>query len=191
MRGTDATRFGQYKPCAEQAPVDENVANHRSLLLALEVADGLLELAQQVQELRLGQVAQGLKGRLLVLHAVREDDVAGLVLSHVQAPTLLHEDGYACWRAAPEPCGEVQRRLLLDVVVLERAVVLQLLAFEDQALLVRRDALLVLDVAHDGGDGVRGPHAVDGDGLALERLDEDLEAAWGFGFVLFCFAEGF
>jgi hypothetical protein len=33
----------------------------------------------------------------------------------------------------------VQRRLLLDVVVRQRAVVLQLLAGEDQALLVGRD----------------------------------------------------
>ena len=40
---------------------------------------------------------------------------------------------------------------LLDVVVRERAAVLELLAGEDQALLVGRDALLVLDL----GIGVR------------------------------------
>jgi hypothetical protein len=40
----------------------------------------------------------------------------------------------------------VQRRLLLNVVVGERAVVLELLARKDEALLVRRDALLVLDL---------------------------------------------
>ena len=39
---------------------------------------------------------------------------------------------------------QVQRRFLLDVVVGEGAAVLELLAREDQALLVRRDALLVL-----------------------------------------------
>ena len=37
---------------------------------------------------------------------------------------------------------QVQRRLLLDVVVRQGAAVLELLAREDQALLVRRDALL-------------------------------------------------
>jgi hypothetical protein len=38
----------------------------------------------------------------------------------------------------------VEGRLLLDVVVGKGAAVLELLAGEDQALLVRRDALLVL-----------------------------------------------
>merc|ERR1712070_49125 len=41
---------------------------------------------------------------------------------------------------------QVQRRFLLDVIVGEGATVLQLLARKDQALLVRRDALLVLDL---------------------------------------------
>jgi hypothetical protein len=42
---------------------------------------------------------------------------------------------------------EVQGGLLLDVVVRQRAAVLQLLAREDEALLVRRDALLVLKLS--------------------------------------------
>jgi len=45
--------------------------------------------------------------------------------------------------AAAQPQHQVQRRLLLDVVVRQRAAVLELLAGEDQALLVWRDALLV------------------------------------------------
>jgi len=40
----------------------------------------------------------------------------------------------------------VERALLLDVVVRERAAVLELLAGEDEALLVGRDPLLVLDL---------------------------------------------
>ena len=48
--------------------------------------------------------------------------------------------------AAAEAEDEVKRGLLLDVVVGEGAAVLQLLTGEDQALLVRRDALLVLDL---------------------------------------------
>ncbi len=49
---------------------------------------------------------------------------------------------------------KVQRGLRLDVVVAQRATVLQLLAGEDQALLVRRDTLLVLDLGLDVLDRV-------------------------------------
>ena len=44
---------------------------------------------------------------------------------------------------------EVEGRLLLDVVVREGAAVLELLAGKDEALLVGRDALLVLDLGLD------------------------------------------
>merc|ERR1712093_126349 len=49
---------------------------------------------------------------------------------------------------------KVQGGLLLDVVVLESAAILELLAGEDEALLVRGDALLVLDLGLHGLDGV-------------------------------------
>ena len=45
----------------------------------------------------------------------------------------------AALAATAEAEHQVQRRLLLDVVVGQRALVLQLLPGEDQALLVRRD----------------------------------------------------
>ena len=48
----------------------------------------------------------------------------------------------------------MQRRLLLDVVVAQRPAVLQLLAREDESLLIRRNALLVLDLALHVVDGV-------------------------------------
>jgi hypothetical protein len=51
--------------------------------------------------------------------------------------------------AATETEHQVQSRLLLDVVVGQSAAVLELLAGEDQALLVRGNALLVLDLALD------------------------------------------
>jgi hypothetical protein len=63
----------------------------------------------------------------------------------------------------------VQSALLLDVVVGQGAAVLQLLASEDQTLLVRGDALLVLDLLLDVLDRVRRLD-VEGDGLASERL---------------------
>jgi hypothetical protein len=58
-------------------------------------------------------------------------------------------------------------RLLLDVVVGQGATVLELLAGEDQALLVRGDALLVLDLALDVIDGIGGLD-LEGDGLASD-----------------------
>jgi len=70
----------------------------------------------------------------------------------------------------------VQRAFLLDVVVRQRATILELLAREDEALLVRRDALLVLDLLLHVVDRVRRLD-VERDGLAREGLDEDLR--WG------------
>merc|ERR1711918_138604 len=72
----------------------------------------------------------------------------------------LKRDGLASERldedlhAAAQAKHQVERRLLLDVVVGEGAPVLELLAREDQALLVGRDALLVLDLRLDVVDRV-------------------------------------
>ena len=54
----------------------------------------------------------------------------------------------------PEAQHEVQRGLLLDVVVRQRATIFQLLPRENQALLVRRDTLLVLYLGLDVLDRV-------------------------------------
>ena len=70
---------------------------------------------------------------------------------------------------------QVQSGLLLDVVVSERATVLQLLAGEDQTLLIWGDTLLVLDLGLDGLDRVGRLH-VKRDRLAREGLDENLHA---------------
>merc|ERR1712083_850316 len=63
----------------------------------------------------------------------------------------LHEDLHATTKTE----HKVQRRLLLDVVVRESTAVLELLAREDKALLIRRDALLVLDLRLHVIDRVR------------------------------------
>ena len=60
---------------------------------------------------------------------------------------------------------------LLDVVVGEGPAVLQLLAGEDETLLVGGDALLVLDLRLHIVDRVRGLD-LEGDGLARQGLDE-------------------
>jgi hypothetical protein len=66
-----------------------------------------------------------------------------------------------------QPQDQVQSRLLLDVVVRESSTIFELLAGEDQSLLIRRDSFLVLDLGLDVVDGVRGLD-LEGDGLARE-----------------------
>merc|ERR1719270_2059243 len=74
---------------------------------------------------------------------------------------------------SPQPEDKVKSGLLLGVVVGQSPAILQLLASEDQPLLVRGDSLLVLDLSLDILDRVRGLH-LKGDGLARESLHEDL-----------------
>ena len=70
----------------------------------------------------------------------------------------------------------MQRTPLLEIVVRQRPPALQLLAREDQALLVRRNALLVLDLTLHGFDRVRRLH-VQRDRPARQRPHEHLHAA--------------
>ena len=66
--------------------------------------------------------------------------------------------------------------LLLDVVVGESPAILELLASEDQTLLVGWDSLLVLDLGLDVLDGV-GLLNFERDGLASQGFDEDLHGS--------------
>ena len=66
--------------------------------------------------------------------------------------------------------------LFLDVVIRKGAAILELLAREDEPLLVRRDALLILDLGLNVFDSVRGLN-IKSDGLASQRLDEDLHTS--------------
>merc|ERR1712193_450728 len=77
---------------------------------------------------------------------------------------------------SPESEHKMESALLLDVVVGESSSVLQLLASEDQPLLIWGDSLLVLDLSLDVLNGVRGLD-LEGDGLASQGLDEDLHAS--------------
>jgi hypothetical protein len=61
----------------------------------------------------------------------------------------------------------------LDIVIRKGATVLKLLTSKDQALLVRGNALLVLDLGLDIVDSIGGLN-FESDGLAGESLDEDL-----------------
>ena len=71
------------------------------------------------------------------------DGVAGLDLQgDGLASEGLHEDLHP----ATEPEDQVERTLLLDVVIRESSPVLQLFASEDEPLLVRWDSLFVLRI---------------------------------------------
>ena len=78
---------------------------------------------------------------------------------------------------------QVEGGLLLNVVVRESATVLELLSSENQALLIGRDALLVLDLGLHIVDSVRWLD-LKSDGLASESLDENLHFGCG---VVVCF----
>ena len=75
--------------------------------------------------------------------------------------------------ATTEAEHQVKGGLLLDVVVRQGAAILKLLASKDEPLLVRRDALLVLDFRLYIVNGVRRLH-LKGNSLASQGLDEDL-----------------
>jgi len=81
----------------------------------------------------------------------------------------LHEDLHTTAEAE----DQVEGGLLLDVVVGEGAAVLELLASEDEALLIWGNAFLVLDLGLDVLDGVGGLD-IKSDGLTGEGLDENL-----------------
>jgi len=94
---------------------------------------------------------------MLSLHLLRLG--VGLLLA------LLH--------AAAQAEHQVQGGLLLDVVIRQGAAILELLASKDQALLIRRDTFLVLNLLLYILDGVRRLH-IKGDGLAREGLHKNL-----------------
>ena len=67
----------------------------------------------------------------------------------------------------------MQGRFLLNVVIRQRASVFQLFSGKDQTLLIRRDALLVLDLGLDVVNRIRGFH-VERDRLSRQSLDKNL-----------------
>merc|ERR1719266_2932174 len=103
-----------------------------------------------------------------VLNGVRGLDLEGDSLTGEGLDEDLH--------ASSQSEHKMEGALLLDVVVGKSPSILELLASEDQPLLVWGDSLLVLDLGLDVLDGVRGLD-LEGDGLASQGLDEDLHAS--------------
>ena len=97
-----------------------------------------------------------------------------LTADHLVAVVLTgknHEGGLD--HTTTEAENEVKGGLLLDVVVSKGAAVLELLAGEDQTLLIRGDALLVLDLLLNVVDGIARLN-LEGDSLASESLYKNL-----------------
>merc|ERR1712039_493328 len=145
------------------------------------LADALLvhELVLVGIEGRLSARVHALAGVILG-EAVRATELrlteAAIARDENGALGALAEAALGLLAASTKTEDEVESRFLLDVVVGEGTAVLELLAGEDEALLVGRDALLVLDLLLHILDRVRALD-LEGDRLTRKRLDEDLHAA--------------
>jgi hypothetical protein len=140
------------------------------LLLNVVVAEGaaVLELLSGEDQTLLvrGNSLLVLDLGLNALDGVRALDFKGDGLSSEGLNENLH--------SSTETEHQVKGGFLLDVVVGKGPSVFELLASEDQTLLVGGDSFLVLDLGLNALDCV-GALDFQGNGLASEGLDEDLE----------------
>ena len=96
--------------------------------------------------------------------------------SSLWAPTFKAFQNYQMSMATTTQAQQqVDRRLLLNVVVGQRAAILELLAATDQTLVICVDALLILDLGLQVVNGVASLD-IKVDGIACHSLDEDLHA---------------
>jgi len=141
------------------------------LLLNIVVGQGtaILELLASEDETLLvwGNALLVLDFCLDILNGVR-----GL---HLQRDRLASECLDKNLHTTTETEDQMQSGLLLNVVIGQGAAIFELLAGEDETLLIWGDTFLVLDLGLDVFDGVRGLH-FKGDRLASERLHKDLHA---------------
>ena len=139
------------------------------LLLDVVVGEG----ATILQLLASKDQALLVRGNALLVLDLGLDIVDGVRALNLKGDSLSSEGLHEDLHATTQTQDKVEGGLLLDVVVSEGTAILQLLASEDETLLVRRNALLVLDLGLDIVDGVRRLH-LKGDGLARQCLHKDL-----------------
>jgi hypothetical protein len=84
--------------------------------------------------------------------------------------------------------GKVEDAIFEDVAFMQSLVVFELLATENEALLMSSDAFLLLYARLDGGNGVRVGN-LQRDGLASQQLDKNLHIAILVGTELLLFIE--
>jgi hypothetical protein len=115
------------------------------------------------------------RGDAFLVLNLRLDVVDGVARFDFQCDRLAGQSLNEDLHATSQSQDEMQCGFLLDVIVRQCATVLELLAREDQSLLVRGDALLVLDLGLDVVDGVA-RFDFQCDRLARQSLNEDLHA---------------
>ncbi|KAI8804039.1 hypothetical protein BJ742DRAFT_463310 [Cladochytrium replicatum] len=113
------------------------------------------------------------RGNALLVLDLLLNVVDGVRRLDLQSDGLSGEGLHKDLHTTTETKHEVESRLLLDVVVRKRPTVLKLLSGKDKALLVRGNALLVLDLLLNVIDGVRRLD-LQSDGLSGEGLHKDL-----------------
>jgi len=101
--------------------------------------------------------------------------INGVGWLHVECDGLTRERLHKDLHTAAKTEDKVESGLLLDIVITQSASVLQLLSSKDKTLLIRGDALLVLNLCFHVINGV-GRLNIKGDGLACESLHKDLHA---------------
>jgi hypothetical protein len=104
----------------------------------------------------------------LGLHIV--NGIGGL---NIQGDCLASEGLDKDLHTTTETQDQVESGLFLDVVVTQGAAILQLLTSKDETLLIRWNALLVLDLGLHIVNGIGGLN-IQGDCLASEGLDKNL-----------------
>ena len=109
------------------------------------------------------------------------DGVGGLDL---KGNSLSRQSFYENLHTTTKTEDQVESRFLLDVVIGKSATVLELLASEDQSLLVRGDTFLVLNFLLDGLDGVRRLD-LQGNCLSRQSFYENLHGCCSLIVVLF------
>ena len=111
---------------------------------------------------------------LLILN-FRLDVVDRVGRFHIQSDGLTRERFHKDLHTAAETEDQVKSGFLLDVIVGERASIFQLFAGKDEALLIRGDAFLVLNLGLDIVNGVTRLN-IEGNRLSGQSLDKDLHA---------------
>ena len=117
-----------------------------------------------------------IRGDTLLVLNLGLDVLNGVRVLNVQSDSLSSEGLDEDLHTSSESEDQVKSRFFLDVVVSQSSAVFQLFAGEDESLLIRGDAFLVLDLGLDVLNGVRVLN-IEGDSLAGQSLDEDLHAS--------------
>jgi hypothetical protein len=140
------------------------------LLLDVVVTEGtaVLELLSGKDETLL------IRGDALLVLDLRLDIVNGVRRLDIESDGLASQGLDKDLHTTAETKHKVEGGLLLDVVVTEGTAVLELLSGKDETLLIRGDALLVLDLRLDVVNGVGRLH-IKGDGLASQGLNKNLK----------------